>query len=321
MPAGMMVLSDASRARNYTRNTKHRIARKAAARYRKKNKRYGRYKKKKPTLKSISLSVKRLYQRDDKKFYYTRINNLLVSGGPSAAQEFQGVFSVAQIPYSGSTDPGTGVAYPGYSTREPDSAVCNLRNIRIHMTLHASHNEAYINQKCYVALIKSRVGVGSPTGIVCPKMTEIWDYLGAGAGNLLAPWELFRNTQGPGAELLKDSTFKILKDWTVYLQPQRGAIQQSLRTTNVATASGSIISNPIVTPPGVPINFTYAKTRPSEVLIKYTQNLMNAKVKFPNTATDQSNNVKYFLVMVGQGTDTTRGFRINASIKTNFIDE
>ena len=36
MPAGMMVLSDASRARNYTRNTKRRIARKAAARYRKK---------------------------------------------------------------------------------------------------------------------------------------------------------------------------------------------------------------------------------------------------------------------------------------------
>ena len=287
-----------------------------------------RYKKRKrkPSVRSLARSVKKLYQRDDKKFYYTRIDNLLVTGGPSAGQDFQGIFNVSQVPYFGSTDPGTGLAFPGYSTREEDSAMCNLRNIRIHMTLHASHNEAYRNQKVYVALVKSRVGVGSALGIACPKMTEIWDYTGAGAGNLLAPWELFRNVQGAGAELLKDSTFKILKEWTMYLQPQLGQTAQSLRTTvntgtPPSTDNGTIISVPPTAAPAAPVNFTYAKTRHSEVVIKYTHKCLNAKLTFPNTTSNQSNNVKYFLVMCGNGTDTTRGFRVNASIKTNFIDE
>ena len=194
------------------------------------------------------------------------------------------------------------------------------------MTIHASHPEAYTTQKCYVALVKSRVGVGSVAGIGCPLMTDIWDYGGAGALNLLAPWELYRNTQGPGSELLKDSTFKVLKEWAIYLQPQQGTVGQSLRTT-VTTATvpgtdtGTIITVPPVAPPGSAVNYTYAKSRPSEVLIKYTHNCMNAKLKFPSTGSSSPSNVRYFLVMCGNGSSTSRGFRINASIKTNFIDE
>ncbi len=279
-----------------------------------------------PTVKSLQKQVKKLYQRDDKKHVYTKIDNLLVTGGPAAGQAFQGIFQVSQIPYHGSTDPSTGLAYPGYMTREEDSAMCNLRNIRIHMTLHASHPEAYRNQKVYVALVKTRVGVGSAGGINVPLMTDIWDYTAANAGNLLAPWELFRNTQAEGAELLDDNTFKILKQWTMYLQPQQGQVAQSLRTsvsTNVppGTDTGTIQT---VAPPLLPnpaVNYTYAKTRPSEVLIKYTYKCLGAKLVFPNTTSDQAINVRYYLVMVGNGTSTLRGFRINASIKTNFIDE
>ena len=237
---------------------------------------------------------------------------------------------MSQIPYHGATDPNTGNAYLGYQTREQDSAMCNLRNIRVHMTIHASHPEAYTNQKCYIALVKSRVGVGSSTGIVCPKMTDIWDYTAAGAGNLLAPWELYRNSQGQGAELLDESTFKILKEWVVYLQPQRGSTSQSLRSqVNTAVPpgqdNGTLISvsdtNPPAPAPPTSVNWTYAKTRPSELLIKYTHKCMNAKLKFPNTTSEMPNNVRYFLVMVGQGSSTTKGFRVNASVKTNFIDE
>ena len=284
------------------------------------------YKKPRPTVKSLARSVRKLYQRDDKKHVYTKIDNLLVTGGPSAGQAFQGIFQVAQIPYHGATDPSTGLAYPGYMTREEDSAMCNLRNIRIHMTLHASHPEAYRNQKVYVALVKSRVGVGSASGISVPLMTDIWDYTGAGAGNLLAPWELFRNTQGDGAELLDESTFKILKQWTMYLQPQQGETAQSLRSqvsTNVppGTDNGTLISVAPAVPPNPSVNYTYAKTRPSEVLIKHTHKCLNAKLVFPNTTSSQPINVRYYLVMCGNGTSTLRGFRINACIKTNFVDE
>ncbi len=311
-----------TRSKNLMRSVRAAKGRPYKRRYRKRRP----YKKRRPTVRSLQKQVSRLYKRDDKKFYYTRIDNLLVTGGPSAAQQFQGIFEVSQIPFFGSTDPGTGAPFPGFQTREEDSAQCNLRNIRIHMTLHASHPEAYRNQKVYVALVKSRVGVGSSAGINVPLMTDIWDYTGASAGNLLAPWELFRNTQGEGAELLKDSTFKILKQWTMYIQPQQGTTAQSLRTTvNTATFpgidTGTIVSVPPVIPPGSAVNYTYAKTRPSEVLIKYTHNCLNAKLQFPNTTSNQPSNVRYYLVMCGNGVDTTRGFRVNASIKTNFIDE
>lgn len=274
----------------------------------------------------LTKSVRTLFKRDDKKFYYTHVNNVLITGGPSLNQAFQGIFDVSQIPFEGSTDPNTGVAYPGYQTREKDSAMCNLRNIRIHMTLHATHNEAYPTQKCYVALVKTRVGVGSNLGITVPLMTDIWDYGGAGAGNLLAPWELFRNTQAEGAELLNDETFKILKQWTIYLQPQHGQTALSART-QVTTAvppgtdNGTIISVPPVPAPGAPVNFSYSKTRPSEVVIKYTHKALNAKLQFISTVSSTPTNVKYFLVMCGNGTDITRGFRANVSVKTNFIDE
>ncbi len=288
--------------------------------------RYKRNRKIRPSVKSLARSVRKLYQRDDKKFYYTHINNLLVTGGPALGQQFQGIFDLTAIPYAGSTDPNTGQPYPGYQAREPDSAQCNLRNIRIHMTLHASYPTAYRNQKVFVALVKSRVGVGSAAGITCPLMTDVWDYTGAGAGNLLALWELFRNTQAEGAELLDNDTFKILKQWTMYLQPQQGDMQQSLRTTtNTAappgTDTGTIISLAPAVPPALPANYNYAKTRPSEVLIKYTHKCLNAKLQFANTTTNQTSNVKYFLVMCGNGVDVARGFNINASIKTNFIDE
>lgn len=288
--------------------------------------RFRRRRKRKSSVRSLARSVRKLYQRDDKKHVYTKINNLFVTGNVAVNQPFQGIFELSQIPYHGETDPSTGVAYPGYMTREEDSAMCNLRNIRIHMTLHASHPEAYRNQKVYVALVKSRVGLGSAPGIVCPLMTDLWDYTGADAGNLLAPWELFRNTQGPGAELLNDHNFKFLKTWTMYLQPQQGETAQSLRSTvstntPPGTDTGTLVTVPQPILPNPSVNYTYAKTRPSEVLIKYSHKCLNAKLVFANTTSNQATNVRYYLVMVGNGTSTLRGFRINASIKTNFIDE
>lgn len=279
-----------------------------------------RYKRRRPTVKSLQKQVTNLYKRDEKKYYYTRINNLLVSGGPSAAQAFTGIYHVSAIPNFGSTDAGTGAAFPAWMTRENDSAQCNLRNIRIHMTLHASHPEAYSTQKCYVALVKSRVGVGSASGIGVPNMTEIWDYDGAAGpgGNLLAPWELFRKTMGEGSELYGD-TFKILKEWKIYLQPQQGVTAVNERTTGNDSATGTIISSPEPAPPAAPLNYTYTKTRHSEVLIKHTHSCMNANLDFQDVGTSSPLNVKYFLVCVGNGTATNRGFRLNAVIKTNFV--
>lgn len=280
-----------------------------------------RYRKRVP-YRSLVKSVKNLYKRDDKKFTYTAVNNLLVAGGPALGQAFQGIFDLTQIPFSGQTDPTTGQPYLGYQAREPDSVKCNLRNIRIHMTIHASHPEAYSTQKCYIALVKTRNGVGSGLGIQCPLMTNIWDYSSLlGGGNLLAPWELYRNTQGPGSELLNPETFKILKQWSIYLQPQHGLTGVSERTTGNDSATGTIVSAPEPAIPNPPANFTYTKSRPSEVLIKYTHKCLGAKLTFNNTTSSSSTNVKYFLVMCGNGSATNRGFRCNAICKVNFIDE
>lgn len=278
---------------------------------------------------ALQHSVVDLYKRDDKKYYYVIANNALIPGGPSLNQVFPAIFPLANLPQFGATSPA-GPPYPGFNTREEDSATANLRNIRIHMTIHASHPECYRTQKCYIALVKSRVGLGAPSGIVVPGMTQIWDYNlsnPAGVTQLLAPWELFRKTQGDGAQMLQDETFKILKSWDIYLQPQDGETRQSLRTTNTNPVppnaeTGTIISVPAPAIPLPAVNMVYGGNRkPCVVKIKYTHKCMNAKVDF--IATDQSapTNVNYFLVACGNGTATDRGFRLNAVVKVNFIDE
>lgn len=322
------------RGRKYSRPNRHgrraAMARRIQRAYRRRRfrnnlRRRAARRRRRPTVRGLARSVRNLYQRDDKKFTYTRVNNALISGGPATGQQFQGIYELSQIPYWNQTDPTTGNPFLGYQSREEDSATCNLRNIRLHMTIHATGGEAYKTQKCYVALIKTRFALGSATGIQVPNMTDIWDYTGLGPGNLLAPWELFRNTQGSGANLLQDSVFKILKKWEVYLQPQEGETGQSLRlniTDPTATpAVGTIVSAPQPAPPATLINHTYAKNRPSEIVIKHTHKCLGAKLMFNSTTSSTPTNVKYFLVACGNGTATDRGFRLNVVAKVNFVDE
>lgn len=117
-------------------------------------------------------------------------------------------------------------ATPGYKCREEDATQVRLRNIRIRFTVHAVPNEANHLQKCYVALVKTFNAIGDAGGVIpgiqMPDPDLVFDGLSIPAGNLLAPWEGFKLTQGSGSETLKTTT--ILKNGPAIFVLKAGSV-------------------------------------------------------------------------------------------------
>lgn len=294
----------------YTKRRSIRFTKKKPARKRRKRPRPS-YSHKKPTVKSLNKAVSKLFARIDKKFMFTKVDNVLVAGAPALNQEFN-AYLLNQIPSS--TNPAAGLL--PWNRREDDSAECNLRNIRIHMTAHVSPSDINVaprTKKVYIALIKTTNGVGSTAGITPPKVGDIFDPASyPGPGGLLAQWECYRLANGLGSSNLDTTT--ILKYWSFYLAPQGGPTKINERTTGgplpTATITGSSANG----------NMNYTQDRKSNKTIMYTHNCMNAKLQFADATTVTPLNVKYYLIALAQGTDVTVGWYLNAVIKTNFVD-
>lgn len=293
-----------------------------------------------PTTKSLQKQVTRLYKRDDRKHFYVKINNALISGGPPPGPAFF-AYDLTTCPYNNQTDaagtgpqadPNIGGQYSPAQCREPDSLKCNIKNIRIHATLHVSAPEAGRTEKCLLMLVKTRNGVGSVGGITMPIVQQIYDgYAGFGgvanATSLLAPWECFRNTGpgGYGARFLNEDVFKILWKKEVWLSPQQGEQAQNLRTTGTNPAAGTpetgtIVSSASPVPPAPLQNYTTNQVRHSNIRLNHTHNCMGANIEYTSNGSSDAVNVKYFLVALSGSYQTNMGFRLNAVCKINFVD-
>lgn len=306
------------------------------------------HRRRRPTLRGVAAGVRKLFKRDDKKFYYRKASNVLVTGHDiTGAGIFPFIQDLTTIPYNNISaagggpmdDPNTGAPYSASLCREPDSLSANIKNIRIHATMHVTHPEATKVQKCLLMLVKTRNGIGSVDGITMPKIQEIYDgYSGfpttaepAGdvtATSLLAPWECFRNTGpgGYGARYLNPNVFKILWKKTCWLSPQNGHVDMQWRTTGGPLPTATSSTTPQYFPtPAQDGNQTYNSNRVSSVSVVHTHNCMDAKIEFTSNGSDDSVNVKYFLVALAGGLDPVQGplegFRLNSVCKINYRDE
>jgi len=298
------------------------------------------FKRRGPTTKNLQRQVSRLYKRDDRKHFYVKVNNALISGQPVGAMGFY-AFDLTTCPYNNQTDvagtgpqadPNIGGLYSPAMCREPDSLSCNIKNIRIHATMHVSAPEAGRTHKCLIMLVKTRNGVGSPGGISMPTVNQIYDgYAGFGgvanATSLLAPWECFRNTGpgGYGARFLDPNVFKILWKKEIWLSPQEGELGQNQRTTFTnpappAAETGTVASSASPVPPAPLLNFTTNQVRHSSVRLTHSHNCLGAKIEYTSNASSDAVNVKYFLVALDGGYATNMGWRLNAVCKINFVD-
>lgn len=266
----------------------------------------------KPSLRALARSVRQLYRRDEHKYFYTKADNSLI--WDSNNWTILGPLNNCPAEDASTSTP--------WKNREKDSVECNLRNIRIHFSVHASVSEGGRAKKYFVALVKTTNGIG--TGITMPPVDDIYDpdalNTGPGAQNLLSRWETFRTTMSAGAEAL-DST-KFLKVWTGILSPQGGELDLDLNTSNtsadVPPTEGSVVTEPASE------STNYTQTRRSQRIVKYSHKCLNAKCRFnaaAGAAGNECSNVHYYLVALGTTDDAHYGYRLNACIKTNFVDE
>lgn len=266
----------------------------------------------KPTVKKNAAAIRKLFKMSDPKFKYAHLDNVLVNDSTQFTQ-----LELTDIPASvlPSVDPLQ------YKYREADSSQVRIRNIRIHFTVHATPRDSGKSQKVWVALVKTSnlIGDTAPpaTGIELPPVGAIWDLSGDAAGplNQLAPWELYRITQGPGSEALKST--KILKTWQAYIAPQGGDCAQNFDTVT-AVPPGTDISSTGASPALTNVNYT--QDRKSQHYFTYTHKCLNALVKYESATSTDATNVKYFLVALAEDSDPASGYRLNASCKINYYD-
>ena len=139
-----------------------------------------------------------------------------------------------------------------------------------------------------------------------------------GTGNQLAQWECFRLAQGLGSSNLETTT--VLKYWSFILSPQGGPTGINFKTTGGPLP---VVENSVsaASTPSAPLtNYNYTQDHRSQKTIMYSHNCMNAHVKFADQNGTTPLNVQYYLIALAPGTDPTKGFRLNAVIKTNFVD-
>lgn len=277
-----------------------------------------------PSVRSLAKSVRNLYKRDDKKFFYladpdTPVNNVAN-------------FTVLGSATALNSCPAADAAITqSWMKREPLSVECNLKTIRIHMLVEKHLNSLDRNRHCpyYIMLIKTTNKIGAAGGITYPDLDEVFDPAGAPvAGNRLSRFDSFRNVQGPGSETLQNT--KVLKVWSGTLQSAGYQERLALDTTGTSTDAppnpgGTIVSDGGA---GAPTNCNYTSTYPNKVLIKYTHRCNNALVKFDSatgaTAMNPINNHYYLLACAGYGATQGVGARdfynVSTMIKTNFVD-
>lgn len=277
-------------------------------------KRRGKIKKMRPTAKKNQRQIRKLWKTFAPKYNLKQIDNVLVSDYSVPGTGYQ-AFTLNDLDahVAPASDPNQ------YLYREADSTQARLRNIRIHFSMHASPGPegGHLTKAC-VLLVKTTNNIGAVGGIQLPALDEIYD-TNSFAGEL-APWECFRNTQGVGSEVLQNTT--ILKKWSVWLEPQGGDCEVAGLTTNNASvpAAEAGTYNSINTPAGQNVNYT--STRPSSRFFTYTHKCNNAMVKFASATSSNPINVKYVLVLIaGDTLGHGAGWRMNATIKTNFYSE
>lgn len=272
-----------------------------------------------PTVKSLARSVKNLYKRQDKKYFYLLDNNVAIFQRSAWHVLGNGT------PLNACPAVGTPGLQP-YNAREQDSTTAHLRNIRIHLDVHAGvngRNTASREQKVFIALVKTSYGLGSAGGITLPPVDEVFDPASIPpVPTQLAPWECFRTKSGPSSSIF--SVFSMLKVWTFTLQPDGflcSTMQNTSGTSTDAPPAFGEIESTVVGATVVNPNINYAKTHPSTRTIKYTHNCMNAKVEFADIGSATPINNQYYLVALGTSNAPINNYRVSASICTNFVDD
>lgn len=329
---GTLILSDASKSYNRARRFKYSVARNAARKYRRNANR--RNKKGAPIIKGKSLpaknarQIRKLLANQDPKYVIRNVGNQLIFTNAN----WNTILELTDIP-SETTPPIPATIDNAYNYREADATQIHLKNIRIHFTVHASPIEGVDVQPFYVALIKTTNGAGSGTGIQCPRPQEIFDPLTCQYNPdpqlqnfILPPWHGFRLTQGSNSETLENTV--ILKSWSGYLTPTSGHCAQHLAVslnTSLPTPPGNaptVGDLDTLNYPNLSENTNYSGSSFKPVRVyKHTHQCLNAKIKYETAQSTDAQNVKYFLVSLATGTDPTTGYRLNASVKVNFVSD
>lgn len=295
------------------RRLRNNLRRRAAARRRR------------PTVRALARSVRTLFRRDDKKYFYLADPDTPVQ----TVGNWTALGSATALNSCPASDGGLSV----WNMREVDSVSCNLKTIRIHMLVEKHLNSLDRNRYCpyFIVLLKTTNHIGAAGGITYPDLDEFFDPQAAPAiGNRLSRFDTYRTTQGPGSETLSNT--KVLKVWKGTLQSAGGLCPVSLDTVGTSTDAPPAAAGTIVSDGGAaqPANCNYQSTYPSKVLIKYTHRCNNAKVKFDAaqgaTAMNPINNHYYLLAAAGYGaTGPGPGARdfynVSSMIKINYVDE
>lgn len=281
-----------------------------------------RRRKRKPTVKSLAKSVRNLYKRDDKKYFYIADPDTPVYS-QSLWTVLGGGLSLNRIPAADAPAP-----LEVWNKREIDSVDAHLRNMRIHMVV-----EAHVNTRStrrfipyYIMLCKTTNAIGAAGGITLPDVDEFFDpQCDPAIGNRLDRFDTFRLTQGAGSETFVST--KVLKVWRGTLQAPGFLEQADLKTTGTSNDSGGT-SGVIETDPGAggTVNCNYTSTFPCKRVIKYTHRCNNALVKFSAASGAQASNPinnHYYLVALGGygSTQTANNYNVSTMIKVNFVSD
>ena len=281
-----------------------------------------RYKsRRKPTVKSLARSVRTLFKRDDKKYFYI--------ADPDTPVYTQSVWTVLgqQLALNrcpASDSPNLQV----WNKREIDSVDCHLKTIRIHMVVEAHVNRRNTRRYIpyYIMLVKTTNQIGAAGGINMPDVDEFFDpQCDPAIGNRLDRFETFRNTQGPGSEVLTNT--KVLKVWKGTLQTpgflQTVSLDTEGTSDDTANPPGQISDSTAAA--GSLLNCNYQATYPCRRVIKHTHKCNSALVKFNSatgaTASNPINNHYYLVALGGYGSSASANYyNVSTMIKINFRD-
>lgn len=235
------------------------------------------------TNKKLTKGMKTLFDREEPKYYYKTMNNLVV--GSTGL-----VLELTNVPAH--STPGI----QSYNGREQDSNQCRIKKITIHGTWscssHLQNSEDV--EECMVMLVRSRIGAGTGT-ITGPTIRDIFDGTSTAATDL-APFHGFRWVQD---ELIDQ--FNILYKSIVKVQP----VYQ------------------VTTLPGVPAPSVPSNALSPIKDIGYSHGCNNALIKFPDPNSTAPNNQSYYLILCsGNGTlpANSEGPTFNGTVKVTFAD-
>lgn len=325
----------------YRRRRRGYYARRSARfrRYRRRRRR-ARVKKRGPSTRVLARKVRAISKRlvSAKKMFYTVASNVLVENNVNFVKLGSVGASdgcLTDIPSKNSMNQNftPPVAYPDYQAREDDSVKSCVSSIGVRLSVHCSGPvESTTTEHYWIALCRTTVDVGSATGIVVPRPSQVWDpsdTIITGGTSLLPLWRMFKpNIEYP--EIAKH--FKILKVWTGTLQPQQGPVALETDWNELAQQNNAVgTDNPFVaafaggdpytnTVPGAG-TFGYCSTIPSFKQMHYTHNMKNEIIQFDAATSRTGENVKYYLLACGNNPlGSGRGYRVNATMRTVFYD-